>query len=206
MSVMRWGVAALLGILTPMMRAPAASATAGDAAPAVAKATVADAPAYWYGWQTLAADAGAIALFTTAGLLSNAADHGAHDRTAATATLWLGLGTYALGGPIVHLAHDRPATMARSSAMRVLLPLAGGITALPAARIVCDSRNDDDGLACLGASFVVGAGLGLIAAAVLDATLLARVPRAEADGSGERTSFVILPANGGAIASYFVRL
>jgi len=203
---MRWGVAALFAMSIPMIRVSAARATESGAAPSVTQPAVADAAAYWYGWQTLASDAGAIALFTTAGLLRNAADHGAHDRAAATTTFWLGLGTYALGGPIVHLAHNRRGAMVRSVAMRLLLPLGGGFTALPAARIFCPSDDGEDGLACLGGTFVIGAGLGLIAAAVLDATLLARVPRADGPVAAQRTSFVILPSHGGAVASYFVRL
>ena len=202
---MRWGVAALLAVSIPMLRVPAARATASDAAPSGAQPTAADAAAEWYEWQTLASDAVAIALFTSAGLLSNAADHGAHDRTAATTTFYIGLGSYALGGPIVHLAHNRPAVMVRSLAMRVLLPLGGGIAALPAARLWCGSDDGEDGLACLAGAFVVGSGLGLIAATVLDAALFARVPRADGPGAAERTSFVIFPSNGGAAATYFVR-
>jgi len=205
MGAMRWGVAGLLAMSIPMIRAPAARATANDTAPCVPQPTAAVAAADWYGWQSLASDAGAVALFTTAGLLSNAADHGAHDRTAAATTFWLGLGTYALGGPIVHLAHDRPAAMVRSLAMRLLLPVGGGIAALPAARILCSSDDGEDGLACLAGTFVVGAGLGLIAAAVLDAALLARVPRADGPGAAERTSLVVFPSHGGAVARYSVR-
>ena len=203
---MRWGVAALLAISIPLIRVPVARATASGAAPTVEQPTVADPAADWYGWQSLASDAGAAALFVTAGLLSNAADHGAHDRAAAATTFWLGLGTYALGGPIVHLAHKRPAAMGRSLAMRLFLPLVGGITALPAARTLCRSDDGEDGLACLAGTFVVGAGLGSIAAAVLDAALLARAPRTEELGAAERMSVLIVPSNGGVVASYFVRL
>lgn len=75
---------------------------------------------------------------------------------------------YLAGGPVVHLAHGRRRTAGASFGLRVLAPLVTG--ALVGSAMYLVDRRD--------LTFVVGAGIGgtaaLIAAPILDATLLAR--------------------------------
>src|SRR5215467_11328850 len=62
----------------------------------------------WYGWQTLLVDGAAIGLGV------------------ATRNAGVFLGAYALGAPIVHVAHERFGEAAGSLGLRVVMPLAAG--------------------------------------------------------------------------------
>jgi hypothetical protein len=78
---------------------------------------------------------------------------------------YLGVGTYLLGSPIVHLAHDHPGRAAGSFGLRVLLPFIGGMIGDKQAGChgdVCDSGNAGLGLFA-----------GMVAATVLDTMWLA---------------------------------
>lgn len=68
---------------------------------------------HWYGWQTLATDGAAASQFALAA--------GTHN----PAFLGLGVGTFALGAPIVHLAHHRPWMALLDLGFRVVVPLIG---------------------------------------------------------------------------------
>src|SRR5262249_5737754 len=72
-----------------------------------------------YPGQILAADGAAIGMFVAAGR-SNDADSAQH---------WaaLGLFTYALGAPIIHLTHHRLGRGAASLGLRVAMPFLGGM-------------------------------------------------------------------------------
>ena len=70
----------------------------------------------WYGWQTLSVDALPAGLF--AGALSTEDD---------TAVTFWGTGalTFAFGGPVVHVLHDRPLIGLASLGLRLSLPVLG---------------------------------------------------------------------------------
>jgi hypothetical protein len=90
-----------------------------------------------------------------------------------------GIVGYFAGGPLVHVAHGRAATGGASVGLRVLTPLVG---ALAFAGIVTLAAGGDAGGDCGGdfciepaaAGAALGGVLGVIAAPILDASLLAR--------------------------------
>jgi hypothetical protein len=110
-----------------------------------------------YGWQIAIADVAATVLLLESD----------HSRGSANA----GLAVYALGGPIVHLAHDQGGRALASVALRVGLPLAsawlwGGH---------CSSSDDD----CDSEGAVaIGVILGVVTAMVIDATALSHPVKA----------------------------
>lgn len=142
--------------------APAASPTPAVSPPtAVTPSPVAaPAPAYappirrkvstWYGWQTLIVDGSVVLASAVVGPTS--------DSFSATSALFLG--GYLLGGPIVHFAHGEVGKGFGSLGLRVVLPLAGGVTG----GLIGVSTSDGDGFAALG-SFAGGASIGVLVGA-----------------------------------------
>jgi hypothetical protein len=110
----------------------------------------------WYGWQTLTLD-GAALLMTT---------FGASNNRDASALLWAALGTYALGGPLVHAAHEAPGKAGASLLLRVGAPIVLGYAGYAAS----SKGSWDDGV--ILTSFGVLAGLAT--AITVDAAVLAR--------------------------------
>ncbi len=78
--------------------------------------------------------------------------------------IYAGLASYALGGPILHAAHDEWPRAGVSLGVRVGLPLATG--ALGDAICV-----DDTGIRCIG-SAAIGAALGMLAAQIIDPAVI----------------------------------
>jgi hypothetical protein len=116
----------------------------------------------WYGFQNLATDGAAIALGIGAVSLEDQGE-----------TLgWTAVATYALGSPIVHLANGEAGRAVGSLALRLGLPVVlGGIgmaTASP-----CPEDSESLCFNGLG-ELVVGAGIGTIAAVLIDDLFLAR--------------------------------
>jgi hypothetical protein len=68
----------------------------------------------WYGWQTLLTDGGAVALPVVAATSRN--------EPLTAVALVAGAGVFALGAPIVHLAHGRPGAFGLSLGLRLALP------------------------------------------------------------------------------------
>lgn len=103
----------------------------------------------WYGGKVIGADAAAIGLFAGAG----AADSAALASVAG--------GVYALGGPIVHIAHDRGQTAAGSLGLRVGLPLGTGLIGILASNLFLGAASGVvgafDGLQWFAAGALVGA-------------------------------------------------
>lgn len=95
----------------------------------------------WYGHQVLAADLASVG-FIVAGA---AADQ--------PSVAWIGLGGLALGGPAVHLVHDRPGTALGSLGLRLGLPVLGAVVGHTAAG-TCRERPDSRSL--LGDCFLHG--------------------------------------------------
>lgn len=124
-----------------------------------------------YRGQTLGADAAAVGLV----LLAAAGVGGQSHQSNTTSLLELAAATYVLGGPMIHLLHDRPGRAAASLALRVAAPL---VFAMVGAAI---GRSDPG---CTGGYCDVGPGesdgaalgglLGVITASVIDAAVFAR--------------------------------
>jgi len=125
----------------------------------------------WYGHQTLAVDGVAIGMMAL-GLSSSSR----------TNLAWIGLGTYALGAPTVHMVHGNWGRGIADVGIRVGAPIALGAVGLMGGVIVgvsaqSDKNSDTPGLEPLvygvigGASGVLG---GMILASAIDAAALAR--------------------------------
>jgi hypothetical protein len=122
----------------------------------------------WYGWQTLTVDG--------ASLL--------------TAPLGVGIGGLVLGGPIVHLVHERPLAALASLGLRTVLPVVGGYIGRNAAGNCTKEREPGD---ILGPCFmhgldelVVGALIGVSIAVAVDASALAYAPATPAERPSDK--------------------
>lgn len=137
------------------------SAHADESAAPSARAATPEKPSRWYGWQTLAADGGA------AVLVLSAVSFDQRPGSPSTALAFGALGTYALGGPIIHLVHQNYGRSAASLGMRVGGPI---LLAVTGAVVAC---GDDHGEFCgLGAG-LLGASLGVVTAITVDAAVFA---------------------------------
>jgi hypothetical protein len=177
------------------MRRPAFIATATAlllasitfSAPSFAQSAEPAEETHWYGWQTLLADGASFTLLFS----SLASDSG-------QALPALGLGAFLLGGPVIHLAHDRGGVAAGSLALRVGLPVAGGFIGLKASECkrVNDYSCDDpgEGLAVVVGTFL-GASVGALVASGIDAAALAQktTPRR----AGVQLTPELTPVSGG---------
>lgn len=107
----------------------------------------------WYGSEVLGADALALSMFVVA----------AQQDSGTFAAL--GLGTYLLGGGVVHVVEGRGGTAVASVGLRAGAPIVGGALGL----LTCTSG---DGLGCLGK---LGVGLlgGVVTAITIDAGVFA---------------------------------
>jgi hypothetical protein len=84
----------------------------------------------------------------------------------------VGAGTMLLGGPIMHIAHGERDNLLRSIPLRIVLPISGaalGLYAPESCKWGCHGLNTE--------RIVLGLGLGMAAASIIDAAFLAR-PRA----------------------------
>lgn len=161
-----WGVGVLVCAALGRSGVAKAAEPVSTASPAPARATLERRSAErWYGYQTLLADAGALAVLI-AGVATD--DRGTGQGIQVVAGI-----TFALGGPIVHLAHARPGASLASLGLRLGLPLAGALAGMGLAALAPDDDGDE---------YVVGSALGLLGgvagAVALDATLVAREPEA----------------------------
>jgi hypothetical protein len=118
----------------------------------------------WYGYQTLALDGAAAALFSSGVFLTIAEAKGDGDPTSGLAMVGLGAATYLFGAPTVHWAHGRTAAGLESLGLRVLAPFAGMGLGAVASQLLHGSRTQTE--------IPIGAAFGALAAAVLDGVLL----------------------------------
>jgi hypothetical protein len=118
----------------------------------------------WYGWQILIADGTAFALVVGGAGSNNGSqtNQGVVD---------VGVGTYLLGGPIVHFAHGSVGKGFGSLGLRVGLPVGGALGGLILGAI--GSSGNSNGISPALEVAGVGFVLGIIAAPILDVTLLA---------------------------------
>jgi hypothetical protein len=189
--------------------APQASARAGEAdAPEATQTSTrtggADAPeprkttqTSWYGWQTLLADAGVIALWSAAYAVDEAKYGSSSPQSYDVGTNLLvasGVAVYFLGGPAIHWAHGHGRKGLGSLGLRVGLPLGGLIAGALLGSVACGS-SDNEFVPCpvvIGALGFLG---GAVAAPVVDAAVVAREPVTEPTGSQLQAAFV--PSGGG---------
>jgi hypothetical protein len=153
--------ASLAGVLFLLAGARVSPAVAADEEGALA-APAPSSGASWYGYQTVSADATAAAL-TALSFQTNSG-----------AASWAAIGVYLLGAPVVHAAHQRPLAALGSLGLRIGMPLLAA--AVGAATADCSSNrvlNDEN---CEFGPSVVGAGIGLILAAVIDSAAIAWDP------------------------------
>jgi hypothetical protein len=129
----------------------------------------------WYGGETLAADGAAFALALAGGATLQAP-------AVSTAFAIVSLGTYVLGGPIVHGSHGRGGAAVGDFLMRLAVPITGallgaavGSALSPASASTCEGDGPCGG--GLGGA-VIGLGLGIVTASIVDATVLAYEPAA----------------------------
>jgi hypothetical protein len=158
-------------LLLSLSSANAASADeddAGQPAPAAASTPASSVrETRWYGWQTMLVDIGSVGLGVAAG------------RAAGTGTGFaVALTGYAVGAPIVHLAHGEGGDAGVSVGLRLGLPLVAGLIGygIGAASFQGCAPGDwfcsRDWSAGIGA--VLGAGVGAVGAVILDWSLLGR--------------------------------
>jgi hypothetical protein len=115
----------------------------------------------WYGWQTLTTDAVAVSL-----LLSGVGPD------ANLTALEVGMGTFGLGGPIVHVAHGRPVIAAASFLARVALPTAGYFVG-EAVQNCHHETSEEDEMSCAPIGSILGGLLGVAIASGIDAAVFA---------------------------------
>lgn len=108
-----------------------------------------DAERRWYGWETLTVDAVSISAIPVAGV---------------------GIAGYLLGGPIVHASHDRWGIAAASLGLRLGLPLVGGMAGSKLENCHVSSSYDEG--MCGLAGLILGMGVGMLTAIVIDAAVL----------------------------------
>lgn len=122
----------------------------------------------WYGWQTILTDLGSIALVAAG---SSANDEGGDGGGAMAA----GVGMYFLGAPVVHAANGQWGKGVGSLGLRVGAPLTGMLGGFMLGTATCP---EDDGInsapLCPLGQALVGGMLGLVAASVIDASVLAK--------------------------------
>jgi hypothetical protein len=121
----------------------------------------------WYGWQTLLADGGSLAL-----LLGGAATTSSRSSGTAGALLLGSLATYSLGAPIIHLAHNRPGAALGSFGLRWGVPFVGALLGVGFGYASCGKGNNDG--VCYGLYGALGLTLGTIGAIAIDSAVLAR--------------------------------
>jgi hypothetical protein len=134
----------------------------------------------WYGWQTLISDGSAIGLLSLAYLVDYEGK-GATSRQGyadgANLLFATSFATYLVGAPVIHWVHGQGRTGWASLGLRAGLPIGGAIAGALIGSAACgSSSNSDELVSCPAAFGAVGALAGVVAAPILDATVLAREP------------------------------
>lgn len=150
-----------------------------DAAAASPPETTTPIESRWYGWQVLVTGGVAGSVLATNLLLWT------HDSDAAIPGTGLWLAAYILGGPIVHVAHDRPLHALASLAFNVGIPFGAIVLTLMGSMMQADCDSGfphDEGPDCsLRSAMPYILATSLVLAPTLDALLLGRehVPTAQ---------------------------
>lgn len=124
----------------------------------------------WYGWQGLAVDVPAAALWLTSiALFDDPTGHEGQEQTAEGLAIVGAIG-YGAGAPTVHLVHRHPWHALGSLGMRAALPALGGAVGLGMA--ACPPPSGDYGNCGMG-GLIIGAATGALVAIALDTSVLA---------------------------------
>jgi hypothetical protein len=154
-------------------------------------------PSSWYGWQTLLSDASMTGLFIVGATLDDAKYTSGSYQTyqdLSNVSVAIGLATYVLGAPAVHLLHDQKQEAAASFALRLGLPLAGGLAGGLIGNASC-GRGGEDEFPCAFVGGILGIFAGAGTAILIDAVVLAREPAGRS--AERRVQPVFVPASGG---------
>jgi hypothetical protein len=140
----------------------------------------------------LATDAASVVLLVAAVSVSSNAEG---DSSTGVGLAYASLATYALGGPVVHIAHENYGRAAGSLGLRVGGPILGGA-------LGCAADDSSGMFGCLG-GLALGVFLGTLTAVVVDSAALAyeKVPETAASRTPRIsvTTNVALTRKGGAI-------
>jgi hypothetical protein len=159
------------------------------------------APGTWYGWQTLAVDAGGLAFGVYFGL-ATARDPKVHIEFVPA----VGVGWWAIsfiGPPIVHFAHGRVGMGFGDFGIRVAMPVVAMLAGIIG---YCPGTAAND---CVESGAFTGLTAGVAASALLDATVFAYDKTAPSDVRGDREDTthsvgivvpLLQPARGGGVA------
>jgi hypothetical protein len=175
-------------------QAPQMSARAGEADVPEAPRTTRTS---WYGWQTLLADAGVIALWSAAYAVDEAKYGSSSPQSYDRGTNLLvasGVAVYFLGGPAIHWAHGHGRKGLGSLGLRVGLPLGGLIAGALLGSVACGS-GDNEFVPCPAVIGALGFLGGAVAAPIVDAAVVAREPVTQPADSQFQAAFV--PSGGG---------
>lgn len=141
-------------------------------------------PSYWYGWQVLIADGVGLTLFLTAD----------GERPG---QLWAALGTYALGGPIVHASHGQGLRALGSLGLRVAGAVGGAAAFVSEG---CHDYRDEQGHEQTSCAEAVGLGVSvLLLAGTVDAVFADAEPRIPVH---QPPSLGLAPVPGGAVGFF----
>jgi len=157
----------------------------------------------WYGGETLLSDVASLALVF--GGLKAADGNGIYDSgtpAAANALTTLGLVGYAAGAPALHLIHERPLPALGSFGLRVGLPVLGGV--LGSALAQCPPPPPQEYGSCGTGELVLGVSAGVLAAIVVDATVLGWKTEKPEPPAGPRVGFAPVISNDGKRAELHV--
>ena len=140
----------------------------------------------WYGLPILGLDLASVAL-TSVGIATADSRSG----LAAPALLIAGAGTFAFGGPIVHLAHDNSTSALLSFGLRAGMPVASAALGYA---LVSGAANNCTGADWCGSRIIAegalaGFVIGAISASAIDIGLLAH----DRPSRSRRTSFALAP-------------
>lgn len=167
----------------PSVPAPSAPPAASLRAPGLSPAPEFSVPSNksWYGWQTWLVFGGSSLLMA------------ASATRAVAVTTPLSLGGFTLGGPIVHWAHGNVSKGFMSLGLNI-----GGLALGYAlgAGMACAVRCEERLFTVPGLGPVIGSGVGLLTASIIDATVLAYgppEPPRESARAGQRRSLALLP-------------
>jgi hypothetical protein len=180
----------VLGLVLFMARPASAEQVAPATPVASGPAPAAEEQYLDYRWSLVLVDGAALATLIAAAFV---------DENASTALAVTGIGVYALGPGVVHLAYGQPARAAMSAGLRIGLPSIGvGLGAALAAG--CEPKVDAAGetesdLECTLGAVAFGAlvtGIGAVTAALIDDIALGKVKLEKAGPSGSAWGVVPL--------------
>jgi len=154
-----------------------------------------DEPDHWYGWQTLIADGGSLAVGVVGGIMDLN-----EQKTASSVLLYTGAVGYVAGAPVVHWATGHFSAGFWSLGLRAGLPTVLGFLGYslrPCSSTPPDGEPHSDDVACF--PYVLGGVvLGVLSAVTIDNAVVAREPIARpAEAASRRISIAPVVYRGG---------